>query len=250
MNRKLFCCAVCVLVLAAGCANDTQRGAATGAVIGGVLGAVIGHQSGEDEEGAILGAIAGAVVGAVIADQMSSRQAEVEETMTQQDRAVRDELQATLMPDKSRFSSSEPIVLEIAVDNASSDKVYLSSPAFYADGDLGLMIETDDGPLAEPDGSICEFLSTSGRGSGVQTLRPGRGFSRQIVINPGSGGCLSDDVVYRIPQISRPGRYTVKAVAYHRYSAELPSSADALDSGEGKEITLSTNLAAFSVAGM
>jgi len=248
--RRTLCLLMCGAVLVAGCANDTQRGAATGAVIGGVLGAVIGHQSGEDEEGAIIGAIAGAVIGAAIADHVSARQTQIEERMTPEDRQVRGELQATLMPDKGCFSSGEPVVLEIAVDNASNCKLYLSSPSFYGDGDLGLMIETPHGPVTEPDGSVREFLATSARGAGVQTLRPGRGFSRQIIINPGSGGCLPDDIVFEIPQLAKRGDYTIKAVAYHRYSRQLPSSAQALEMGEGSEITLTTNLAEFSVAGM
>lgn len=241
---------LCIALLAAGCATQTQQGAVTGAVLGGALGAVIGHQSGEEAEGAIVGAVAGAIVGAAIADGMSSRQATVEQTMTADDKNVREELELTLLPEKLKFAVGEPIVLQLSLDNVSEHDVYISSPSFYYDGDLALVVETPDGPLTEPNGALQEFLCTTGRGKGVQYLRAGRGLRRQIVINPGTGGRLPDDIVYHIPALDKPGEYTFKAVAYHRYSTEIPSSADALEEGQGREITLTSNLVRISVGRM
>jgi len=65
VRRTLTILGVCAAsaAFAAGCQNNTQRGAGIGAAIGAAAGGIIGHQSGHGLEGAGIGAAGGALIG-------------------------------------------------------------------------------------------------------------------------------------------------------------------------------------------
>jgi len=66
-----------LMLTAAGCARNAQRGAVIGGAGGAVVGGVIGAASGSTAKGAIIGAAVGGAAGAIIGDQMDRRAAEL-----------------------------------------------------------------------------------------------------------------------------------------------------------------------------
>lgn len=66
-----------LVLTAAGCARNAQRGAVIGGAGGAVVGGVIGAASGSTAKGAIIGAAVGGAAGAIIGDQMDRRAAEL-----------------------------------------------------------------------------------------------------------------------------------------------------------------------------
>src|SRR5262245_60968826 len=75
--KAIICLGALALAgLGSGCANNTQRGAATGAAAGAVLGGIIGNNAshGNTEKGAAIGAVAGAIAGGAIGNKMDNRE--------------------------------------------------------------------------------------------------------------------------------------------------------------------------------
>lgn len=73
MGKLVIFTTVVGLLVTAGCATPTQKGAGVGAAIGAGAGAIIGHQKGKTAEGALIGGAAGAAAGALIGEQMETK---------------------------------------------------------------------------------------------------------------------------------------------------------------------------------
>lgn len=69
MNKVVIFVVLVGLLIIAGCATPTQKGAGIGALIGAGAGAIIGHQTGKTAEGALIGGAVGAAAGALIGER-------------------------------------------------------------------------------------------------------------------------------------------------------------------------------------
>ncbi len=73
MNKVVIFVVLVGLLVVAGCATPTQRGAGIGALLGAGTGAIIGHQSGKTTEGALIGGAVGAAAGALIGERTGTK---------------------------------------------------------------------------------------------------------------------------------------------------------------------------------
>jgi len=85
MNMRKLALAVAVGVALAGCAaDDPYQRTKAGAAIGAVAGAVVGHQL-DSGSGALVGAAVGALAGGLVGNYMDKQQAELRQTVAQND---------------------------------------------------------------------------------------------------------------------------------------------------------------------
>jgi outer membrane protein OmpA-like peptidoglycan-associated protein len=85
MNMRKLVLAVAVGVALAGCAaDDPYQRTKAGAAVGAVAGAVVGHQL-DSGSGALVGAAVGALAGGLVGNYMDKQQAELRQTVAQND---------------------------------------------------------------------------------------------------------------------------------------------------------------------
>jgi outer membrane protein OmpA-like peptidoglycan-associated protein len=73
--------ALLAVLVAGGCATNTQTGAAVGAAGGAVVGGAIGSAAGSTTKGAIIGAVVGGAAGAYIGSRMDRQARELEQNI-------------------------------------------------------------------------------------------------------------------------------------------------------------------------
>jgi len=223
----------------AGC-TTTQKGAGIGAATGAVVGAIVGHQSGEEVEGAVVGAAAGAAIGAIIGDQIERRRGAGVSGGSSVDIQVRNMLRATLRTSKYEYKKGEPIFLDFTLENVGHREVYLSSPSFYRDGDLVILVADEDGIIRGPQGKALEFACFTGSGKGMKLLMPGNAFRTRIKVLP-TGSPSGEGVEIFVGALNKPGEYRLQAVAYHRYALRAPASPEEYEENTRQAVGVASN---------
>lgn len=136
---KKTVCAIAILGLAAGCANDKSgaksagAGAAVGAGVGAIAGALIGNR-----KGALIGAGIGAIAGAGVGTYLGNQQRELEKNL--------EGTGATVTNDGNALLVSLPNEITFAVDRAEIE------PQFYEP--LGRVAST----LVQYDSSLIDIV--------------------------------------------------------------------------------------------